>query len=59
MSARKELRRLLAEAKAHLDAYEQYVKKLEEEAGAQTAAEEGPPPGPAAEEKDTTLEGLT
>ena len=59
MSARKELRRLLAEAKTHLDAYEEYVRKLEEEAGAQAAVAGAPPPTvPAAEERTDTREGL-
>ena len=58
MSARKELRRLLAEAKAHLDAYEEYIRKIEEEAGALPAAAEALPSGPAAEEGNNTLEGF-
>ena len=57
MSARKELRRLLAEAKKHLDAYEEYVRKLEEEAGTKAAVAEALPSGPAAEETDDTREG--
>ena len=50
MRARKELMRLLAEAKAHLDAAAELARELEEEAGMLPAV---------AEERDDTLEGLT
>ena len=60
MRARKKLMRLLAEAKEHLDAAAEEIRKLEEEAGVQPAVAEETLSGPAvAEERDDTLEGLT
>lgn len=58
MRARKELMRLLAEAKAHLDEAAERIRELEIEAGELPAVAEELPSGPAVEATDDTLEGL-